>query len=267
MADADKIRGQKAGPGNGPTTGAGSIEGLGGEQFETIRLALMQRRRELGMTMSELARKIGVSPSMVSQIERGQTLPSVATLFSLAAALGATVDTFFAGPPREEAQRSSSAVADPKSRPSPRGNAAAEAPPEHLYVVRSNSRSSVDIRGGVHWERLTPFPLEEIEFLELIYGPGAQADSDLYRHPGVEAVLVLEGAFTIHIGFDTYDLAAGDSIAFPSSLPHRYVNPTDSVSRAVTVILREPLGSPSSPSSIDTVARGLRRDESNEEAT
>jgi hypothetical protein len=52
-------------------------------------------------------------------------------------------------------------------------------------------------------------------------------------------VLVLAGRFDIHIGFDVYSLVAGDSIAFASSLPHRYVNPTQRVARAVTAILRD----------------------------
>jgi hypothetical protein len=80
-------------------------------------------------------------------------------------------------------------------------------------------------------------------------------------------VHVLEGRFTIHIGFGSYDLAPRDSATFPSSLPHRYVNPTDSVSRALTVILREPLDSlgplqivpPSSFSEPDVTSRPQTR--------
>ena len=52
-------------------------------------------------------------------------------------------------------------------------------------------------------------------------------------------VLVLSGRFEIYVGFERYELDEGDSIHFPSSFPHRYVNPTDEVSRAVTVILHD----------------------------
>jgi quercetin dioxygenase-like cupin family protein len=52
-------------------------------------------------------------------------------------------------------------------------------------------------------------------------------------------VIVLEGRFDVYVGFEHYELGPGDSIAFASSLPHRYVNPTESVSRAVTTILRD----------------------------
>ena len=108
-------------------------------------------------------------------------------------------------------------------------------------VVRRDHRSTLDIRGGVRWERLTPTPLDGIEFLELVYSPGAESDRQSYRHPGVELVLVTQGVMTIFLGFDRHDLHPGDSIASPSSTPHRYVNLTDDETRATTVILRDDL--------------------------
>jgi mannose-6-phosphate isomerase-like protein (cupin superfamily) len=56
-------------------------------------------------------------------------------------------------------------------------------------------------------------------------------------------VVLLEGRLDIHVGFEKYELGTGDSIAFPSSLPHRYRNPTTEVARAITVILRDNLSS------------------------
>lgn len=214
------------------------LSGQAERQFEEIRRTLAERRRELGISMSELARRVGVSPSMVSQMERGQTLPSVATLFALGAALGATVDMFFTEPSTPEATRPRSSSSPSTKQPT---TAAAESR-EQLYVVRGGSRARIEIKGGVHWERLTPTSLGNAEFLELNYEPHAESDPNLYRHPGIELVMVLEGRFDIYIGFDRYELHPSDSITFPSSLPHRYVNPTDSASRAVTFILRESLG-------------------------
>ncbi len=79
-----------------------NINALAERQIEAIRHALTERRRESSMSMSELGRKVGVSPSMISQIERGQTLPSVGTLFALAAALGVTVDAFLTPPAKKD---------------------------------------------------------------------------------------------------------------------------------------------------------------------
>ncbi len=189
----------------------------------TVRERLSERRRALGMSMSELARTIGVSPSLISQIERGQSLPSVETLFALSAALGATVDMFFSPGGAEPSV--------PKSEP-PQVRC-------HRYLLHPSDRPSVEVHGGVRWERLTPQSLENVEFLELVYEPRAHSNENLYRHPGFEMVYVIEGRFDIYIGFDRYELGPGDSIAFASSLPHRYVNPTDRVSRAVATMLRD----------------------------
>lgn len=232
---------------------ADNFNALAERQIEAIRHALTERRQARSMSMSELGRKVGVSPSMISQIERGQTLPSVGTLFALAAALGVTVDAFLTPPEKKEedeevglsspiveaheasVQEASGTVREPIE-------AIPTAARESMYVVRHDQRASVPIRGGVTWERLTPRSLEDVEFLELDYDPYAESDDELYRHPGIEMVLVLEGKFEIHIGFETYALEVGDSMLFPSSLPHRYLNPTPERSRAVTVILRDALG-------------------------
>jgi quercetin dioxygenase-like cupin family protein len=153
------------------------------------------------------------------------------------------VDAFF-----RDAPPGGSAAA-PATRGAP---AAAEAgarvatttPPERgrgrpRYLVTRAERDVLEIEGGVRWESLTPTPLDELEFLELVYEAHAESSPRLYRHPGQEIALVLSGRLDIHVGFERYELGPGDSIHFPSSLPHRYVNPTDEVARAVTVILHD----------------------------
>jgi transcriptional regulator with XRE-family HTH domain len=175
-------------------------------------------RTARGVKVSELAREAGVSSSLISQIERQQSQPSVSTLFALAEALDVPVDAFF-----EEGH---------PGRP-------AGVSEDGQYVVRRGERSTIDIEGGVRWERLTPLPLDSIDFLEIVYEPGTESHPQLYRHPGTEMVLVLDGRLDIYIGFQRNELSAGDSIHFPSSLPHRYVNPTDKETRAVTVLLHE----------------------------
>ncbi len=194
-------------------------------------------RKDRHLKVSELARMVGVSPSLISQIERGQSQPSVATLFALAESLEVPVDAFFvkdapAAGPAPEAPAAPVVLAEPPVSPR-----AATSP--QRYVVRRDARSAISIEGGVLWERLTPETLPHVDFLELIYQPGAESNPELYRHPGTEMVLVLSGRFDIHVGFERYELGAGDSIHFPSSFPHRYVNPTDEVARAVTVILHD----------------------------
>lgn len=210
------------------------------------RLAYLRSVRKL--KISDLARSISVSPSLISQIERGQSRPSVTTLFALAQALEVPVDAFFETKPLGDiapaSERGGSqewagrAPHEAREGAWPDGEASWH---ESGYMLKHDERPTVDIRGGVRWERLTRAALKDLEFMELVYQPGAESDSQLYRHPGVECVLVTENRLDITIGFDVNRVMAGDSIAFPSSLPHRYVNPTDRVSRAVTVILRDSL--------------------------
>ena len=192
---------------------------------------LAEHRTRRGVKVSALARQIGVSPSLISQIERGQSRPSVSTLFALAEALEVPVDAFFRNG-ETAAPASARARLEAPSRDGMRHD---------RYAVRHHERAGIDIEGGVRWERLTPTPLDDVEFMELIYAPGAESNPALYRHPGFEMVLVLSGRLTIFVGFEHYDLAAGDSMAFPSTLPHRYLNPGDETARAVTTILRDGL--------------------------
>jgi transcriptional regulator with XRE-family HTH domain len=197
-------------------------------------------RAERGLRVAELAREVGVTPSLISQIERGQSRPSVSTLFAIAQALAVPVDAFF----REPASTGPASTglgtpmaARPPAEPVPAGDLAGPAGGGR-YLVRRGGRAAIDIEGGVRWERLTRSTLDHLDFFELIYQPGAQSHPRQYTHPGTEMVLVMSGCLEITIGFERYRLEPGDSIDFPSSMPHRYLNPSATeTARAVTVIL------------------------------
>jgi transcriptional regulator with XRE-family HTH domain len=177
------------------------------------RLAAL--RAERSWPVSELARRVGVSASLISQIERGQSRPSVSTLVAIARAIDVPVDSLFAaeGDP-------------PRPAPTPR-------PTPHRYLVRRDERRVIEIEGGVRWERLTPATLERADVLELVHGPYAQSHTESYRHPGSEMVLVISGRLRIEVDGEPYDLDPGDSIWFPSTCEHRYVNLTGEEVRAV----------------------------------
>jgi transcriptional regulator with XRE-family HTH domain len=222
-----------------------ATDSAAGDLAGDIGRRLAAYRAERGLRVAELAREIGVTPSLISQIERGQSRPSVSTLFALAQALDVPVDAFF----REPAPVSPPNVVSPAV---PAAAAQVEPPAgvgRHLaearYVVRQGNRATIDIEGGVRWERLTPETMPHLDFFELVYGPGAESNPTLYSHPGTEMVLMLSGSLDISIGFETYRLPPGDSMEFPSSLPHRYANPGHTEARAVTVIMYDcPAGGP-----------------------
>ena len=207
------------------TTGADEPAGRRLDPTDGIGRRVAAFRVERGIRVSDLARNVGVSASLVSQIERGQSRPSVSTLFAIAEALEVPVDAFF-----RETDGSPAAVAGPR---------AAAPTSEERYVVRHAERPAIDIESGVRWERLTPTALKNVEFLELVYGPGAESNATLYRHMGEEMILILSGELDIYLGFEQYHLREGDSMHFSSMQPHRYVNPTDATTRAVTTILHD----------------------------
>src|SRR5437764_6938423 len=84
-----------------------------------LGLRLRQGRERKGFTVRGLARYVGVSPSLVSQVERGRVMPSVGTLYAIANQLELVVDDLFrdADSPRAERARRSGDAADPVQRP------------------------------------------------------------------------------------------------------------------------------------------------------
>lgn len=221
------------------------------ELRDVIGRRLAALRSERGLKVSQLARAVGLSASAISQIERGQARPSVATLFALSRALDVPADAFFSPEdepidpvPDNPARRPIAADSRPPAAepdPPPAGGRRPDLPPDGRHVLRHASRPILDCRGGVQWQRLTPRGLPGLELLELVYEPHARSDSELYSHPGFEFLVVTSGMLRISLAFEDHDLAVGDSIAFSSSTPHRYENPTDHESRAFTVLFLEPL--------------------------
>ncbi|WEX11081.1 cupin domain-containing protein [Chelativorans sp. AA-79] len=192
-------------------SGTSPEEGRAGEDANQLdlhavgnRLRIERDRRNI--SLRELARRISVSPSLISQVERGLVMPSVSTLWSLATELGLTIDELFSV---SERPASSERKAGEESRGSP--------------VQRSHDRKSIRLSGGVVWERLTANPDEEVEFLHVVYEPGAEscpADS-LFRHGGKEYAYVISGRLGLQIGFEKYELGPGDSVSFSAQTPHR----------------------------------------------
>lgn len=239
MSEVSSTTGSRA----APDAGADGAGGIG------RRLAAHRARR--GLRVAELAREVGVTPSLISQIERGQSRPSVSTLFALAQALHVPVDAFFRESPQVSAEpEGERAVTPPRGRadadggprvPEPRDSGAEALPydaprADGRYLVRKETRATIDIEGGVRWERLTRNTMDHLDFFELVYEPGAESHPRQYTHPGTEMLLVMRGKLEITVGFERYLLGPGDSIDFPSSMPHRYVNHGTETVHAVTVI-------------------------------
>ena len=164
---------------------------------------LREERERLGISLRELARRVGVSPSLVSQIELDRVNPSVSTLYAIVTELGMTMSDVFGEAARD-------AVV-----PAPRGGDG--------LVERPETRPVINLASGVRWERLTPQSDREVEFLYVVYPVGAAScpEDALMTHRGKEYGYVISGTLGVRVGFDEYELGQGGSIAFDSSSPHR----------------------------------------------
>jgi len=166
---------------------------------------LREGRERKGFTVRGLARYVGVSPSLVSQIERGRVMPSVGTLYTIANELELVVDDLFrdAGAPRAERIKTAGDAVNP--------------------VQKAKKRNTIRLAEGVRWERLTPRPDPEVEFLYVVYDVGAEScnKDSLIRHGGREYAYILNGRLGLKLGFEEFDLGPGDSITFDAQMPHR----------------------------------------------
>jgi len=184
---------------------------------------LRDYRENASMSVREFARRNGVSPSLISQIEHGRVTPSVDTLYRFANELGLTVDKFFSD-------------GEPPAASAPAGGTQ---PVSNRFVQRRQTRKKIQLDGGVTWERLTPTTDDDVEFLYVIYQVGSESccKDSLIRHGGKEYAHVLSGRLGLNIGFEEYELGPGDSIAFESHLPHRVFTIGNEPATAVWVVL------------------------------
>jgi transcriptional regulator with XRE-family HTH domain len=192
---------------------------------------LRQVREERGLSVRELARRIGCSASLVSQIERGLSAPSVGIVYSMATELRTSLDYLFGVDP-------AAALAPGNGHPPP--PPARQVTVERRGVIqRADTRRIIDLASGVRWERLTPGRDAMTDFLEVVYSPAGHSTDERrpLRHDGREYGVILSGRLQANIGFETYELGPGDAISFDSSIPHEYWNTTDDYVRAIWVVV------------------------------
>src|SRR2546423_2807051 len=139
--------------------------------FESSKVGsrLRQERERRGISLGKLARRVGVSPSLVSQIELDRVNPSVSTLYTLVTELGMTMsDVFGDSPPGERLVRQLRG-----------GDGLAERP---------ETRRVINLASGVRWEQLTPHSDRDAEFLYVVYSVGGAScpEDALMTHGGKE---------------------------------------------------------------------------------
>lgn len=189
---------------------------------------LRAARSARGLSLRVLASRLGVSPSLISQIETGRANPSVSTLYAIAAELDVSLDELLFNdrrppePPVAPAQ--TVAAPTPIARARTRGALLPQSAPEPVQPAAT--RHQIRLASGVIWDRLTTTSEPGVEFLHVTYEVGgASSPEDAFqRHPGHEWGYVLSGTLQVRIGFEEYVLQAGDAISLNSTIPHRLAN-------------------------------------------
>jgi transcriptional regulator with XRE-family HTH domain len=168
-------------------------------------------REKQGLTLKDLAGKLSVSESYISQIERNLVSPSLDTLLRLCEELGIDPEYLF----KEYRKKR---VVD---------------------LVRAEKRHTQNMP-GVRYEQLSSPPdMEEAHSIEaflLCIEPGSERGSRIYGHPGREWGLILQGSAVLELGDASYTLKKGDSISFKAEYPHALRNTGDEPLEAVWII-------------------------------
>ena len=189
---------------------------------------LRAARTARGIGVRALSRLVGVSGSTISQIELGNVMPSVATLYRLVSVLQISMDDLFAvdAPP------------DGAAAPSEGGRPRAADGPKSP-VVRRDARPSIKLASGVRWERLSNVADATVEFIWSRYDAHGEScpEDALIRHGGKEFGYVQTGRLGVTIGFETYELEPGDSISFQSTQPHRFFALDDKPAEVLWVVI------------------------------
>ena len=174
------------------------------ELGERIRAIRQLRRR----TLKEIATAAGISESFLSQLERGRTNATIATLQRLATALGIEVSDLF----------SSNGLPRPT-------------------VLRREAREPVVWGHLGRKALLTPKPFHSLEVVVARFEPGGSTGDEPYTHGDSEELLiVVDGGVHVQLGTEIHDVTAGDSVHYQSSTPHRVSNPGDETAEVMFVI-------------------------------
>jgi transcriptional regulator with XRE-family HTH domain len=186
-----------AGKSEGSTLSRTLQQGLGeyaiGDKVRALRL-----KKKMGLV--ELGRHTGLSPALLSKIERGRLFPTLPTLLRIALVFSVGLEFFFAG--------------------------AREKP--LVAVVRKGERLRFPEKPGA---RASAYQFESLDFpaaerkMHAYYAeflPVAPSALHVHQHPGAEFIYVLQGTLSVHVGEEEHALEQGDSMYFDSSLPHGY---------------------------------------------
>jgi transcriptional regulator with XRE-family HTH domain len=176
-----------------------------------VGVRVKRLREAMDLSLRDLAERSGVSAPMLSQVERGDTSPTLAVAQKIAAGLDLTLSQLL----RLDEDR-------------------------HVVVVRSKGRR-IQRRRGHRVEELTPpLPGQRADVSEHTLAPGAATggpgDPPMHEPGSRETAVVLEGAVDLFIDGQRHALTEGDSVTFDADLPHHFENNGETDARLIAVV-------------------------------
>jgi XRE family transcriptional regulator, regulator of sulfur utilization len=185
--------------------------GLADERASEVGPRVRALRNALGLSLRELAQRSSVSAPMLSQVERGETSPTLAVAGRIAAGLDLSLSQLLR---LDEA--------------------------EHVVVVRRGEGRSRK-RGGHAVEELTPpLPGQRADVSQHALNPGAAtggpADPPIHEPGARETALILDGEVTLVVDDTEHTLGPGDAVTFDADLPHHFENRGAAAAEFVAVI-------------------------------
>jgi XRE family transcriptional regulator, regulator of sulfur utilization len=168
-------------------------------------------REGMDLSLRDLAERSGVSPPMLSQVERGETSPTLAVAGKIAGGLELTLSQLL--------------------RLDEMG---------HVVVVRSGEGRSRRRKGHRTEELTPPLPGQRADVSRHSLEPGAATgrtgDPPLHEPGARETAVVLAGTLTLLVDGDEHELGEGDSVTFDADLPHHFENRSEAPARFLAVV-------------------------------
>lgn len=186
--------------------------GSGAHISPRIGFQLKRQRLLKGLRLVDVAEKAGLSPSLISKIERNRINPSLSTLHRIAKVLETSVSALFA----------------------------LDEQLDRVVLTQSERAVAGKVQDMVQWEGIEAeimIPYVEGRLLEgfvFVMEPGGHSGGVL-QHDGEECGYVLEGQLELTVGTETHILGKGDSFFFYSNTPHAYRNPGDVTARVIWI--------------------------------
>jgi transcriptional regulator with XRE-family HTH domain len=188
-------------PGNGVAV---TTEGTVGARVKSLREAM-------DLSLRDLAERSGVSAPMLSQVERGDTSPTLAVAQKIASGLDLTLSQLL----RLDEDR-------------------------HVVIVRAGKGRTRRRRGHRLEELTPPLPGQRADVSLHALAPGAATgapDDPPVHEPGSrETTVVIEGTAELFIDGQRHELHEGDSVTFDADLPHHFENNGDTDARLIAVV-------------------------------